>query len=344
MSNARFTADADLQALNSLSVSSFCSWFATIDTLPSLVSAARFAEEHGLSILPIGEGTNIVLNESVKALVLKIALRGRSILQRDSQTVLVEVAAGENWHDFVLWTLQQQAAGLENLALIPGTCGAAPIQNIGAYGVELDQFVDSVEVFDLAEKNTRYIAAKDCDFSYRESIFKQALMGKVVVTALRLRLHSNIQYRPSVNYPALAEYMQTYRLPETAEAVCSAVCDVRRQKLPDPKDTPNVGSFFKNPVIDQNTAKSLKAAYPDMPMYETEEANRTKVPAAWLIDKAGWKGYSEGGVGVHTHQALVLINPGRRPATDVLALASKIAASVEDKFAIQLEREPRVIG
>ena len=335
-----FRPDYDLQSKNSLAVSSKCRWFVSVKDEQQLFSAVVFARENRLPLVVLGSGTNVVLADYLDALVAEIRIPGKYVISRDAESAMVEVGGGENWHQFVIWCLEQKLYGLENLALIPGTCGAAPIQNIGAYGVELSELLDSVEVFDIGEQKLKRFSRAECELSYRDSIFKNELQNRVVVVSIRLRLRC-IQ-KSNLGYPALTDYLELNQLESTPNNVFDAVCAIRRSKLPDPDEIPNAGSFFKNPIIPQAHADRLRKQYSDMPGFPLVEG-KEKIPAAWLIDKAGWKGSEHRGVGVHDKQALVLINPGRRNAKDILELADKISADVLTKFGVQLELEPRVI-
>jgi UDP-N-acetylmuramate dehydrogenase len=267
--------------------------------------------------------------------------------------VLVTVAAGENWHALVQWTLQQQLYGLENLTLIPGTVGAAPIQNIGAYGVELAQVLECVRGYSLSENRSIELSAAECELAYRDSIFKRALREHFIVTEVVLRLRR--QFVPVLSYPALHELRAIEYL--TAQQVERAVRELRQSKLPDPAQLPNAGSFFKNPVVGHVLFAELQAAYPDIPSFAAPQG--VKVPAAWLVERCGWKGRRHGSVGVHQQQALVLIHfsdgvanaagginaeSAANAAAELLTLAAQIQADVLRTFAVALELEPVVYG
>lgn len=336
-----FQPNYDLQPHNSLAVPSSCRWYMRITDKNQLSGAVAFARDNALPLFILGAGTNLVLGSFIDAVVIEMAIPGKAEISKDQETIVIEVGAGENWHQFVVWTLQQQFYGLENLALIPGTCGAAPIQNIGAYGMEISELIESVEVYDTSAQSFSRLSASDCEFAYRDSIFKRDLQNQVVVVAIQLKLQ--LAPQPKVEYPALIDYIEARRLDATPENIFGAVCAIRRSKLPDPEDIPNVGSFFKNPILDTEDVEKLQTKYPEMPIYDFEEG-QVKVPAAWLIDHTGWKGWLKNGIGVHDQQALVLVNPGRKPAAELLKLAEKISANVLSEFGIELEMEPRVIG
>jgi UDP-N-acetylmuramate dehydrogenase len=335
-----FQKNFDLQHKNSLAVPSRCSWFTEIHKESDLHEVASFADKEATPLVFLGSGTNVLLAEQLEAVVAQIKIPGKRILEVSGDTAGVEVSAGENWHQFTSWCLRQKLYGLENLALIPGTCGAAPIQNIGAYGVELSDFIEAVKVFDIDTRTFRSLTVPECELQYRDSVFKHALQGKVVIVSMCLTLKTS----PTLNlgYPALAEYIESNELDETPENIFKAVCAIRTAKLPDPERIPNVGSFFKNPVVKSEAIITLQMKHPTMPSYPLSDGH-CKIPAAWLIEKAGWKGVQKDGVGVHEKQALVLTNAGRAPVSRVLQLANQIQSDVRAMFNVELELEPRRI-
>lgn len=339
--NENFQSDVDLQTKNSFAVPSHCKWFLSVTDKHQLVNALRFARDKALPLHVLGGGTNVLLAEYLDALVARIEITGKRFLSSRADSAMVEVSAGENWHQFVCWTLEQGWYGLENLALIPGTCGAAPIQNIGAYGVELSEFLHSVEIYDTLDQQFKILSAAECELEYRDSIFKKDLKNRAVVVSLRLNL--NTKFKPDLSYPALSNYLDERNLPASSKNLFDAVVKIRQRKLPDPNQIPNAGSFFKNPVVDASVTRELASEYPDMPRYRLSE-DEDKIPAAWLIDQAGFKGWQSKGVGVHTEQALVLVNPGRKGSTELMRLAEKIQIKIRDKFGIQLEFEPTIIS
>ena len=331
-----------LRGYNTLALDARAQAFAEVHSEQELLAALAQARALGLPVMPLGEGSNIVLAGSVAALVIRLGTRGIEVLARDAGTVSLRVAAGESWHGLVRWTLQQGYYGLENLALIPGTVGAAPIQNIGAYGVELASLVQAVHCVEIGSGRARTLAGDACEFGYRDSIFKRSLRDQVIITAVDLRL----QRQPAlqVSYPALAAALaQQPAAALTPQAVFDAVVSIRRSKLPDPAQVPNAGSFFKNPVVAAAVAAELAARFPGLPQYPQADG-QVKLAAAWLIDYCGWKGKCRGGFGVHPEHALVLVNRGGSSGADLLALAAEVAATVRDNFGIALEIEPRVYG
>lgn len=328
----------DLTALNTLALPARARFFARAENCDDVHAAIAWARERQLSILPLGGGSNVVLRGEFPGLVLQIALRGKTLVRSDDY-VEVRAAAGENWHELVQWSLQQHAYGLENLTLIPGTAGAAPIQNIGAYGVELSQFLHAVRGVKIDDNRELELSAAQCELGYRDSVFKHALRDNFIVT--EIVLHLRTQFVAALDYPALRE-----QLPQgvalNALQIERAVRAIRQNKLPDPAQWPNAGSFFKNPVIDIEQCAQLQQQFPDMPHFPA--AGGAKIPAAWLIDRCGWKGRRLDGVGVHAQQALVLIHYGGADARQLLELAAQIQREVAQRFGIALEMEPGVYG
>jgi UDP-N-acetylmuramate dehydrogenase len=331
-----------LQAYNTLALQAHAQAFVTVNSDQELLQALAQARARQLPVVALGEGSNIVLAGDVNALVLRQQMRGIEVLDKDIDSVTLRVAAGENWHAFVRWTLQQGYYGLENLALIPGTVGAAPIQNIGAYGVELCSSIVRVHARNIADDLPVELSNRECQFGYRDSIFKNDLKDQLVITAvdLQLSLHSAVK----TSYPALARYFDEHpEIDATPEAVFAAVVDIRRSKLPAPAIIPNAGSFFKNPVISEAAAAELAAIHPGLPRFPQDDG-RVKVSAAWMIDRCGWKGFRRDNVGVHADHALVLVNYGGQRGATLLQLADDIAQSVDKTFGVQLEIEPRIYG
>jgi UDP-N-acetylmuramate dehydrogenase len=328
----------DLKDFNSLAIPAKAEFFCSIDSVSQLQQALVYAKQQNLKITPISGGSNVVLAADVSGLVLHINLKGVSASTVEDNTVDISVAAGENWHDFVTLCLNNGWHGLENLALIPGNMGAAPIQNIGAYGVELSHFLQSVDVVNVETGQPEVLTREDCDFGYRTSVFKQSALDKYVITGVNLRLST--QPVAHVNYPALAELIEGHK--PTPKIIFDSVCQIRRSKLPDPKEIPNVGSFFKNPIVSKQQADQLIRTYPEIPTFSVE-GGLTKLAAAWLIERCGFKGKRQGKVGVHHKQALVLVN-FEGNGEDVLLLAEKIKTQVAEKFAVVLEVEPRIYG
>lgn len=333
--------DVSLKPYNSLALEARASALAKAKNDSELREALLWAKEQGLPVVPLGEGSNVVFAGDLEALVVIQQGRGIAILEEDASSVSLRVCAGESWHELVVWALAQGYYGIENLALIPGTVGAAPIQNIGAYGVELDRFVLAVHAVEIASGNPVTLERDACEFSYRDSIFKHQLRDTLVITAVDLRLSKQASVEAS--YPALTDYLADSGVTPTPQAVFDAVVAIRSARLPDPGQEPNVGSFFKNPVISYERSAYLGTRYPGIPRYPQADG-RAKLAAAWLIDHCGWKGFAENGVGVHARHALVLVNQGADSGQALLSLADRIRDSVMETFGYQLEIEPRVYG
>jgi UDP-N-acetylmuramate dehydrogenase len=337
--------DWDLQPLNTLAVPARAEFFCAAQTEPELLEALEWVRQRHMPLHLLGGGSNLVLAPRLPGLTLQVGLRGKTLLEETEESVLLRVSAGESWHQLVVWCLAQGYYGLENLALIPGTVGAAPVQNIGAYGVEISRFVAEVETLGRNDGARLVLSNRNCEFSYRDSLFKQQLRNRQVITSVTLRLSRRPQLETS--YPALREALSGEITPQS---VFDAVCRIRREKLPDPALIPNCGSFFKNPIVPMSLYEALHQRHPDIPSYSAGSVSRSsseperKLAAAWLIDRAGWKGREYKGTRVHGHQALVLTNPNRLPAGAVLELAHEIQQSVRTCFGVTLELEPELLG
>lgn len=293
------------------------------------------------SPLVLGGGSNILFTKDYAGLILKNSLKGRTVTAETKSGVTVEIAAGENWHQTVLWSLKQGWGGMENLSLIPGSVGAAPIQNIGAYGVELKNIFHSLTAFNMQTGKTEIFSKADCRFGYRDSIFKNEARGKYVICGVKLNLSKN----PVLNldYGDIQSVLERRGTTKPGISdVSSAVIEIRRSKLPDPAVLGNCGSFFKNPVITQGQFEELKMHFPDIKSFRAGE-NQVKVPAAWLIETAGFKGLRRGDAGVHEKQALVLINYGNAKGAEIKDLALDIKSTVFEKFGIALELEVNIL-
>lgn len=325
----------DLQPLNTLGCPAVAEYFCAVTTLAQLQQALAFAQERHLPVHLLGGGSNVLCAPFINGLTLAPAFHGRRLLKQDEDYAWVELAAGENWHEAVLWCHQQSWHGLENLALIPGSAGAAPIQNIGAYGVELADLLHEVVCYNRESKSVETLDKQACQLAYRDSIFKHQLRHSHIILAIRLRL--NLRFNPQTNYPAL-----NFTAPPTAAQLLQRVIQLRQSKLPDPSQMPNVGSFFKNPIISPAQFAALLAQYPSMPHYPAPAGH--KLAAAWLIDQAGFKGQTLNGVSVHHLQALVLTNPQHLARDNVLTCAQAIAAAVQTQFNVALEIEPQLLG
>jgi UDP-N-acetylmuramate dehydrogenase len=288
----------------------------------------------------LGGGSNILLTQAVKGLVIHNKLKGITIEKEDNEHVWLRARAGEIWHDLVLYAIGNGWGGIENLALIPGTVGATPIQNIGAYGVEAKETIESVSFWYWKEKMQLIYKNRECNFGYRDSIFKQQLKDKAFITSVVYKLKKQPQYH--ISYGALAHELEQMGVKElSVKAVAYAVMHIRTSKLPDPKVIGNAGSFFKNPTISKEQFDYLHAKYPAIPSYTVSDS-LIKVPAGWLIEQSGWKGYRTGDTGVHVKQALVLVNYGNAKGSEIWNLSGEIVSSVKERFGIELEREVQV--
>lgn len=304
-----------------------------------LPEICRLPEFDAATVCWLGGGSNVLFMQDFPSLVVRMATRGIRELERTPDSVLLEAQAGENWHEFVQSSLHMGLGGLENLSLIPGTVGASPVQNIGAYGVEVKDRIHSVRCFDVQAQEWRELSNAECRFAYRDSIFKHEGRQRYVITSVVFRLDT--QFVPNVKYGDLAQVLAEQcggRTP-TAQDVAQAVCAIRRSKLPDPAVLGNVGSFYKNPLVDAAHAQTLLAQYPQMPHYPQPDG-RVKLAAGWLIDQCGLKGKTIGGAAVHDKQALVLVNKNHATAADVRALSDEICRIVAQRFAVDLQPEP----
>ena len=320
----------DLTALNTFGLKASAASFCVLDNADRLPEICKLPEFNRDSVLWLGGGSNILFGQDYQGLVVHMANRGVREIRRENGHVWLEAQAGEVWHDFVLATLEMGLCGLENLSLIPGTVGASPVQNIGAYGVEVKNVIDYVRCFDLDS---------GCRFAYRDSIFKQEGKGRYVIVSVVFKLHQH--FEPKIRYGDLADVVQKLSNNRTVNAkdVSDAVCQIRASKLPDPKLLGNVGSFYKNPVVSSEQAASLLQSYPQMPQYIQLDGS-VKLAAGWLIDQCKLKGYAVGGAAVHDKQALVLVNRNHASAADLKALSDKICITVKEKFSVDLEPEP----
>lgn len=291
----------------------------------------------------LGGGSNMLLQRDIEETVLHIHLKGKEIIKVENQQVLVQGMAGENWHEFVLWTLQLDLGGLENLSLIPGNVGTTPVQNIGAYGVEIKDRMVSCEAINKETLEKITFSNQDCGFSYRESIFKHTVKDEYIITSVTFLL-DKAPHTLHTSYGAISQELEAMGIPQpTIQDVSNAVIRIRESKLPNPKELGNSGSFFKNPIVDKSVVENLLKTYPEMPHYTVNE-QQTKVPAGWLIEQAGFKGKRFGNAGMHAKQALVLVNYGEATGAELWEVAQMVQKEVFTKFGIVLEPEVNVIG
>lgn len=346
MSNAMpawtLTENASLKALNTFHVEASAAQLLELhdpSLLPDVLALPQVADA---PLLVLGSGSNVLLAGNVEGTVLVFANRSIEILEHRADHTVVRAGAGVSWHGLVMWSLQNGLSGLENLALIPGTAGASPIQNIGAYGVQVDEFIQTVEAWDREAAAWVRLDPEACQFGYRDSVFKQ-MPERYLITAIELRLP--LLHALRLGYAGINEEMQAMgvELPVAAD-VANAVINIRKRKLPDPDVLGNAGSFFKNPVLPLEQVDVLLQHFPDLPVYPADQDTRRKLSAAWMIEACGWKGYRDGDAGVSPHHALVLVNHGTATGEQLLALARQISASVLEKFGVPIEPEPRLIG
>lgn len=327
----------DLSAFTTMGVAAKADYFVKVESIAELKRSLLFAEQNNLKPLVLGGGSNLLFTKDYDGLVILNALNGIEFISEST----LKVAAGENWHQLVQFCVNKQLWGIENLSLIPGSVGAAPIQNIGAYGVELKDVFESLEAYIISTGEIKTFKNSECKFGYRDSIFKNELKGKAIIVSVTLRLST--QRKENLSYSALADYLlQKGNLNPSIKDISNAVIDIRKSKLPDPKEIGNTGSFFKNPIISTGKFAELLKDYPQIPNYPISE-NKVKIPAGWLIEQAGWKGKKLGDAGVHTKQALVLVNYGNATGEEIWNLATQIRLSIEEKFGIELTPEVNII-
>lgn len=311
---------------------------ASIDDLQTVLSDRKFENE---SRLILGGGSNVLFTGAVDALVIKINVMGRKVISEDDQHAVIEVGAGENWHELVRWSISQNLGGLENLSLIPGNVGASPMQNIGAYGVEIKDSFHSLTAIELESGLLREFSKEECAFGYRESVFKRSLKNKYAIVNVRYRLKKNPTFNTS--YGAIEQELERMGVHDLSlDAISQAVINIRRSKLPDPAELGNAGSFFKNPTITDPEFQQIVQNHPDIPHYPAADGNH-KLAAGWMIEQCGWKGKRVGNCGMHERQALVLVNYGGASGDEIFELSEKVLQSVKEKFGVVLEREVNVI-
>ncbi len=329
-----------LKAYNTFGIDVKAKSFVEITSLLQLQKALQ------LSAYPerfvISGGSNMLLTKEIDALVMYINLKGISIVEEDENSIIIKVMAGENWHELVLWCLERGYGGLENLSLIPGNTGTAPIQNIGAYGVEIKDVFVACEAMDVESLELSEFSKEDCKFGYRDSIFKKEMKGKYIITSVALKLTKR-DHKLLTFYGAIESQLQRKEIVyPTITDISDAVIAIRKSKLPDPKELGNSGSFFKNPIISKKTFKVFQKKNPEAPFYELEDGNY-KIPAGWLIEQCGFKGERIGDAGVHEKQALVLVNYGSATGKEIWELALKIQSEVRNTFQIEISPEVNVI-
>ncbi|PXX26819.1 UDP-N-acetylmuramate dehydrogenase [Arenibacter sp. ARW7G5Y1] len=332
--------DISLKKYNTFGIDAKARYFCEINSIAELKKALSLKGYPNLFVL--GGGSNMLITKDLENLVLHINLKGIELITENEDEAIIKVSAGENWHNMVLWTLDHGYGGLENLSLIPGNTGTAPIQNIGAYGVELkDTFVDC-ETMEIATGELVTFTKDQCQFGYRDSYFKREGLGKYIITSVSFKLTKR-NHKLNVDYGAIVSQLQNCGITNPGiKDVSEAVIAIRKSKLPDPRELGNSGSFFKNPVIVRQRFDKFTKTYPDAPFYKVSE-NEFKIPAGWLIEQCGFKGKRFGDAGVHTNQALVLVNYGNASGADIIALAETIIETVEQRFGIVISPEVNII-
>lgn len=334
-------SEVNLAPFNTLHVEAQAQYFLSATSARQLRTFIDEKSANYSKIFILGGGSNVLFVRDFEGLILHINIRGREVVKETESHIFLKVGAGENWHETVLHCVDRGWGGIENLSLIPGTVGAAPIQNIGAYGVELREVFEKLEAIELATGDEKVFEKEECRFGYRDSIFKNELKGKYVITNVTIRLSKN----PFVNteYGAIREELERREIENpTIKDLSDVVVDIRNSKLPDPKDLGNAGSFFKNPIVSKQKYEQLKRNHPSIPAYPLNPIE-TKIPAGWLIEQAGWKGKVTGKAGTYEQQALVIVNHGGATGKEILSLAESIRESVREKFGIELVPEVNVV-
>ena len=330
-------SNVSLQSYNTFGIDVTAKYMVEATDESAIQTMLQLADLQALPKLILGGGSNMLFTQDFDGLVVKIGIKGIEILNETDDYVWLKVGAGEKWHDLVLHCVAKNYAGLENLSLIPGTVGAAPIQNIGAYGVELKESFVELEAIDLKTGEKKVFSKTDCRFGYRDSVFKHEAKGQYVISSVTFLLHKKPSYK--IEYGDIQKTLEAAGIKELSiKAVSDAVIKIRGLKLPNPTEIGNAGSFFKNPEITQNLFDKLKTNYPEIPGYPAQKGF-VKVPAAWLIEQCGWKGKRLGNIGVHAKQALVLVNYGNGRGIEIRQLAEKIIESVLEKFGVRLSPE-----
>ncbi|MFN7095792.1 MAG: UDP-N-acetylmuramate dehydrogenase, partial [Burkholderiales bacterium] len=330
-----------LKPFHTFGVEARARYYTCIQDIPTFQQLLHRPELQALPKLILGSGSNILFTQDFPGWVIQVGFHAIEKIKEDATSVCIKAGGGRLWHELVMYAVQQNYAGIENLSLIPGTVGGAPIQNIGAYGVELSEVLEYVEAIEINTGKMRIFSNSDCQFGYRESIFKNELKNQYIILSVTLCLQKLPTFR--IEYGAIKETLDAMQVKELSiKAISEAIIRIRQSKLPDPTTIGNAGSFFKNPVVDQETLEKIKIKYPDL-VYHDLPNKQAKIFAAWLIEKSGWKGYRSGQVGVHPNHALILVNYGSATGQAIDELAQKIQQSVQAKFGINLVPEVNII-
>jgi len=329
-----------LKNYNTFGIDAKAKYFASFRSEAELTALLKNSICKTEPLFILGGGSNILLTQDFEGIVLANNIKGIDVISEDEQSISIEVGAGEVWHDFVLWSINQNLSGIENLALIPGLVGASPMQNIGAYGVEVKDVITRVNYIEIRSGNKKSFTNSECNFGYRNSIFKEELRGKVVITKVVYKLSKTPL--KNIKYGAITEELKRLKKEPSPGNIAQAVINIRSSKLPDPKVLGNSGSFFKNPIIETSQFEEMKKEFPEMVGYTISE-NKTKIAAGWLIDNAGLKGYRKADAGVHKNQALVLVNYGNATGTEIINLAKEVQQKVKEKYGISIEPEVNIL-
>lgn len=335
-------SDISLNPFNTFGIDVKAKYFARFSNLKELEEILNSKEARQHEHLVLGGGSNLLLTKNFEGLVLKNEMKGMEVIPaKSADAFYVKSFAGELWHHLVMFSIENNLAGIENMSLIPGSVGAAPMQNIGAYGVEVKDVFESLEAFEISTGKIKTFSKEECQFGYRESVFKRALKNKYIIISVTLLLHKKASL--NTTYGAINDELKKAGInTPTIRDVSNAVIAIRKSKLPDPAEIGNAGSFFKNPVISKADFEKLKSIYPDIPSYPSGD-NHVKLAAGWLIEKAGWKGKTISNYGVHKNQALVLVNYGGAQGSEIYNLSEDILQSVKSMFGVELEREVNIL-
>lgn len=330
-----------LLKLNTFGVDVKAKYFTSINTINELIEVTKTNVFKDLELLILGGGSNILFTKDFDGLVILNNIKGKEIIEQNQQSIFLKIGAGENWHELVMYCVDNGWGGIENLSLIPGNTGTAPMQNIGAYGVEIKETFIELEALEISSGKIVKFNNSDCEFGYRESVFKNKMKNQYIILNITLELKKNPVL--NINYGDVKAILESQNIknPDIKE-VSNAIISIRQSKLPDPKKIGNSGSFFKNPIVSLNLLELIKKKYPNVVNYEINE-NEFKIAAGWLIERAGWKGKKFNNYGIHEKQALVLVNYGLANGMEIFELSEKIILDIKDKFGITLEREVNII-
>ena len=330
-----------LLKLNTFGVDVKAKYFTSINTINELIELTKTNVFKNLALLILGGGSNILFTKDFDGLVILNNIKGKEIIDQNQQSIFLKIGAGENWHELVMYCVDNGWGGIENLSLIPGNTGTAPMQNIGAYGVEIKETFIELEALEISSGKIVKFNNSDCEFGYRESVFKNKMKNQYIILNITLELKKNPVL--NINYGDVKAILESQNIKNpTIKEVSNAIISIRQSKLPDPKKIGNSGSFFKNPIVSLNQLELIKKKYPNVVNYEINE-NEFKIAAGWLIERAGWKGKKFNNYGVHEKQALVLVNYGLANGMEIFELSEKIILDIKDKFGITIEREVNII-